>query len=130
MLVAEKIPDCGGVGVPGVTLRIRIVKLVEKAVRIVEDQNVAVAAARIRVAFDGKGRGDRHGARIAFVTVGREIDGNEGLTSAHDGVGNADGRTRILSRAKIGMNRDAGSDEIDNGSRIRIDRSGRDVLIP
>ena len=129
LLVIEQIPNCGGGGVPtAVGIGVAAVELVEPAIGVVEDEDVAVAAAGIWIALDGRVGGHGHGAGIAFVAVGGEVDGHE--AAGDDDIGNANRAALISAGAEVGMKADAGADEVDVIGRIGIDLRGGDVGVP
>jgi hypothetical protein len=130
LFVTEKIPDCRGIGVPGIGLRVGAIELVQEAVGVIESQDVAIAVAGIRVTLDGICERDGHRAGITFTTVGGEIYGNIRLLQTANRIGNANGRPLVLTGAEIRMKPDRRANEIDDGAGIGVDHGGRDVLVP
>src|SRR6267154_884302 len=130
LFVGKKIPDRPGARVPGISGNVSARKLVEETIRIVENENVAVAGAGIRIALDGGGNRNRHRPRIAFASIGCEIDGDGRLLPADNAVGNADRRAQILARPEVRVHASASPDEIDDRSGIRIHWCGRNIGVP
>jgi hypothetical protein len=130
LLVGEEIPDGAGICVPGSGLRVGTVEFVEKAVGVVENEDVAIAGAGIGVALDGSGERNGHGAGVGFATVGGVVDGNERLRAVDDGVGNAQVGTVVFAGTEVGMNADGGADVVDDVGGIGIDGRGRNVFVP
>jgi hypothetical protein len=130
LLVGEKIPNGAGAYVPLRGLRIGAVELVEETIGTVEDEDVAIAGAGIRVALNGSGERNGHGSGIALGTVGSVVDGNEGLRAVDDGVGDAHGGAVIQTGAEIGMQANGIANEIEEVGGVGIDGRGRDVFVP
>ena len=107
----------------------RAIKFIQPAIVAIKNQHVAVAIPGLRIAFNGSICRNRHGAGIAFISIGREVDIRE-RGRADDNVGNANGRALIKARAKIGMHGDVTADEVDDGIGIGIERSAGDVQVP
>ena len=129
--VVLQIPNGGGSGVPrAVGIDAGTKEFVEPAVVVIEDEDVAVAGTRIGVALDVGVGGNGHGAGITFVAVSVEEDVHGRLRRADDGIRNADVAALNLTGAKVGMERDGGTDEIDVGVGIWIGGRSRNVLIP
>ena len=130
LLVGEEIPDGAGARIPLRGLRIRTVEFVEKTIGAVEDENVAIAGAGIRVTLNGSGERDGHGTEIALGAIGGVVDGNEGLRGVDDGVGDTHRGTVIQTGAEIGMQANGIADEVEDVGRVGIDGRGRDVFVP
>ena len=82
--------------------------------------DVAIAVARVRVAFNECIRRNRHGTGIALISEGVEVDADFALATADHRVGNSHVTAGVKSGAEVGMHRDTGSDEVDDGRRCRI----------
>ncbi len=104
LFVGEKIPDGTGACVPNGGLRIGRVKLVEEAIGFIEDENVAIAGAGIRVAFDRSGQRNGHGAGVGFAAVRGVIDRDERLSGIDHGIRNTDVGAVVFAGAEVGMN--------------------------
>ena len=111
-------------------MRIGRVKLVEEAIGFIENKNVAIAGAGIRVALDGSGERNGHGAGIAFARRRLIVEGMKRLRGIDDGIGNAHAGTVVLTGAEIGMKSDGGADVINDGGGVGVDGGGGDVFIP
>ena len=71
--VILQIPNGGGSCVPSaVAVYAGAIEFVEPAIVVVQNQDVAIAGSGIGVALDVGVCGNRHGSRIAFVTIGVE----------------------------------------------------------
>jgi len=130
LLVGEKIPDSTGVRVPTGGLRIGAVELVEETVGFIENENVTIAAAGIRIAFDGRVERDGHGAGVGFAAVGLIVDRDERLRGVDDGVGDAHVGAIIFALAEIRMDPDGRADEIDDVGGVGIHGCAGDVCVP
>lgn len=129
--VILQIPDGRGAYVPStVGIQARAIEFIEPAIVVVQDEDVAVTGAGIRVALDVGVRRNGHGAGIAFVAVGVKEDVHRGLQSADDRIGNTHVAAMMFARAKIGVERDGRADEADVGIGVGIDGCSGDVLIP
>ncbi len=106
--VTQQVPNGRRIGIPAsVAVGDGAEQFVEKAIVVIEHQHVAIAASRIRIAFDLSVGRYRHRPRIAFVAVSGEVDVDRRLRSAHHGVRDSDNRTLVQSRSKIGVHPDA-----------------------
>lgn len=111
-------------------MRIGTVEFIEEAVGVVEDEDMAIAGARIGIALDGSSERDGHGARVAFTTVGGVGDGNESLGGIDDGVGDAHVGAVVFTGTEIGMEANGGADVVDVVGGVGIDVGGGDVFVP
>ena len=130
LLVGEKIPDSAGTGVPGSGLGVGTVELVEEAVGVIENEDVAIAVAGVGVAFDIRGERDGHGAGIGLGGVGGVVDGDERLSGIDNGVGNADIGAVVEARTEVGMDAGGGADVRDDGGGVGVDGRGGNVFVP
>lgn len=78
-LVGSEIPHGARSCVPIRGLRIRTIQFVEETSVGVENQDVAIAAAGIGVAFNGGGKRNRHRASVALAAVCGVVDRQQGL---------------------------------------------------
>src|SRR5579883_919876 len=130
LLVIQQIPNCSGSGIPStVVLTVCAVKFIEPAVVAIKDEDMAVSVAGVGRAFDGSIVWNRHGAGVAFGAISGELDIYKSRAADHV-IRNADGLTVIESSAEVGMQRRICSDEVDDGVRVGINGSIRDVLVP
>jgi hypothetical protein len=97
LLVRKKIPNGGGASVPGIPRDHGVIQFVEKTIRIVENENVAVASAGVRIAFDQRSYGNRHGTGIALAAEGSKIHRHGRLLAGDDEVRNADSGAGVVN---------------------------------
>ena len=130
LLIRKQIPDCSGADIPRIPRGVRAEKLVEKTIRIVENEDVAVSGAGIRIAFDRRGHGNGHGPGITFTSVSSEVNRYRRLLGADNEIGNANRRSQVLATTEIRVHSRGTADEIDDRCRIGIYGSRRNALVP
>ena len=69
LVVNSHVPDAGLIGAPFPILYAPIEEFIEPTAILVEHQHMAVASARLWVAFDQGVRGNRFGSRITFIKI-------------------------------------------------------------
>src|ERR1700733_12641357 len=91
---------------------------------------MTIASPGRRIAFDSSICWNRHGTRITLIAICGEVDVGKRLRAIHDGVRNSNVRTLVLARAEVRMESIIRPNEVDDGSRVGIDRHIRDINIP
>ena len=79
LFVVSEIPHGARGCVPIGGLRIRTIQFVEETSVGIENQDVAIAAAGIGIAFNGGGERNRHRASVALTAVRGVFDRQQGL---------------------------------------------------